>query len=210
MLRKLFLTVLVAPPLLAQAAFEGTVSMNLAIGNGSPSAVTFMIKGGKMRFDPTTGPNGPMISVILDNTAQRMTVMMNQQKMFMEREFPSAAAVQAQTGVKAPALVKTGKMEMVAGYKCEHYTITDTDGGAVDTCISTELGGFRMPAGANPMAPQGEAGWITQLPLGAFPLKVQKGGKVVVEVTAIQKKPLDPELFLPPMDYKEFQMPRKP
>ncbi len=210
MIRRALLAILIALPLLAQTPFEGTVSLNLTNDNGRANALSFMIKGGKMRFDPSTGPNGPMISVILDNVAQRMTVIMNQQKMYMEREFPSVAAIQSQTGVKAPALVKTGKTEVVAGYKCEHYTITDNDGTPVDTCINNELGGFRMPTGANPMAPQSEAGWITQLPLGAFPLKVQKGGKTMLEVTSIEKKALDPELFLPPMGFTSFQMPKRP
>ena len=212
MFRQVVFGALVACPLVAQTPFEGTVALNLTAGDGRVNAMSFMLKDGKMRFDPVAGMNGggPMISVILDPVAQRMTIMMNQQKMYTERDFPSAATMQAQTGVKPNAIVKTGKSELVAGHKCDHYTMNDDDGGTVDACTTTELGAFRLPAGANPMAPQREAGWITQLGVGAFPLKVQKNGKTVLEVTAIDKKPLDPELFLPPMDYTQFQIPKKP
>ena len=197
------LMVCIAAPLGAQA-FEGTVTMNVVGDNGAAHPISYMLKGGKMRFDP----GGAQVSVIIDPAAQRMMVIMNAQKMYMEREFGSvSAAVQQQTGGKTPTVTRTGRMDTVAGYKCEHVTVTDDDGQSVDSCISNELGGFRMPTASNPMAPQREPGWITQLGSGAFPLKVTKGGKTVMEVTAIEKKTLDPALFTAPDGYKSFQMP---
>src|ERR1035437_10984888 len=127
-----------AVPLAAQS-FEGTVSMNITGDNGVVNPIRYMIKGGKMRFDPGNG----QVSVIIDPVARRMMVVMNAQKMYMEREFGDAvAAVQQRTSVKNPSIVRTGKMETVAGYRCEHVTITDDDGASVDSCISSELGGF--------------------------------------------------------------------
>jgi hypothetical protein len=210
MFRRPLFAMLIAAPLAAQTPFEGTVTLNITPDKGAASTLSFMVKNGKMRFDPTTGPNGPSISVILDPVAQHMTIMMNQQKMYMDREFPSAATMQAQTGTKTSTVVKTGKSEIIAGHKCDHLAMADDDGAAVDACVTTDLGTFRLPAASNPMSPQREAGWITQLGVGAFPLTVTKGGKTIEEVTAIEKKALDPELFLPPMDYTQFQMPRKP
>lgn len=195
-----------AVPLAAQS-FEGTVSMNITGDNGVVNPIRYMIKGGKMRFDPGNG----QVSVIIDPVARRMMVVMNAQKMYMEREFGDAvAAVQQRTSVKNPSIVRTGKMETVAGYRCEHVTITDDDGASVDSCVSSELGGFRMPAASNPMAPQKEAGWIAQLGSTSFPLKVQKGGKTIMEVTAIEKKTLDAALFTAPQGYQSFQMPVMP
>lgn len=191
------------PPLAAQS-FEGTVTMNITNDDGASHTMNFMLKGGKMRFDP----GGAQVSVIIDPVAQRMTVIMNAQKMYMQRDFSGAVpAMQQMAAGKGPAVVKTGKFEMVAGYKCEHMTLTDTDGRSVDACMSSEFGGFRMPAASNPMAPQEEAGWLTELGDHSFPLKVTKGGKTIMEVTAVEKKSLDAALFAPPDGYQSFAMP---
>ena len=201
----LFLTFTAVP--LAAQAFEGTVTMNMVSDNGDAHAQSFMIRGGKTRFDV----GGGMMTVIMDPVAQRMMVIMNAQKMYTERDFGGAvAAVQQRVAGKNPAVVRTGKMETIAGYKCEHVTVTDDDGASVDVCISSALGGFRMPAASNPMAPQKEAGWMAQLGSTSFPLKVQKGGKVIIEVTAIEKKALDPALFAAPEGFQSFEIPKRP
>jgi len=186
----------------AQTPFQGTVQMNITTGSGT-TQLNLMLKDGKTRFDPS-----PQMSVIIDPVAQRMMVIMNAQRMYMERDFTSAtAAVQQQFGGKAPTIARTGKFDTIAGYKCEHVTITDDDGGAVDACVSQQLGGFRIPTASNPMAPQKEAGWITQLGATNFPLKVTKGGKTVVEVTAIEKKAMDAGMFEAPEGFQSFAMP---
>jgi hypothetical protein len=206
-LRTLALTLLVsASPLTAQA-FEGSVTMNMTSDDGNSRSMTYMIKGGKMRFDPP----GAQISVVIDPAAQRMIVIMNAQRMYMERDFASTmASIQQQTVGKTPAIVRTGRTEMIAGYKCEHVTITDDDGTAVDACISSELGGFRLPAASNPMSPQKEAGWMSQVGATSFPLKVTKNGKTIMSVSAIEKKSLDSALFAAPEGYTSFAMPRRP
>ena len=192
-----------AVPAAAQS-FEGTVSMNVTSGEGGVSSISYSLKGGKIRFDP----GGGQVSVIIDPVAHRMMMIMNAQKMFTELDFGGAvAAVQQQVAGKNPAVVRTGNFETVAGHKCEHVTVTDDDGTSVDACVSSELGGFRMPAASNPMSPRKEAGWIAQVGSTSFPLKVQKGGKTVMEVTAIEKKTLDSALFTAPEGYQSFQMP---
>lgn len=197
----------VASPLAAQS-FEGSVTMNVTGDNGKTAAITYMLKDGKMRFEP---PGGQQVSVIIDPATQRMTVIMNAQKMYMERDFSSAtAAAQQQAAGKRPDIVRTGKFETVAGYKCEDITVTDDDGKSVDTCISSELGGFRMPAASNPMAPQREAGWVGEIGSRSFPLKVAKGGKTIMEVTSIEKKSLDAALFTAPPGFQSFAMPTMP
>jgi hypothetical protein len=191
----------IAPPLAAQG-FEGTVTMNVTSDNGTAHVMNFMLKGGKMRFDP----GGGQVSVIIDPAEQRMLVIVNAQKMYMESSFADAAGKIDAAG-KGPTIVKTGKMETVAGYKCEDVTATDDDGKSVTICMSSELGGFRMPAASNPMAPQAEAGWLAQLGGRNFPLRVKKDGKTIMEVTAIDKKALDAGLFVAPEGYQSFAMP---
>ena len=192
----------IAPPLAAQG-FEGTVTMNVTNDNGNAHTMTFMLKGGKMRFDP----GGGQVSVIVDPAEQRMLVIVNAQKMYMESSFADAAA-KVDVGGKGPTIVKTGKMETVAGYKCEDVTAADDDGKSVTICMSSELGGFRLPTASNPMAPQQEAGWLAHLGGHNFPLKVTKGGKTIMEATAIDKKALDASLFTAPDGYQSFAMPQ--
>ena len=201
----LFLT-LAALPLAAQS-FEGTITMTIVSDNGAAHPMSFMLRGGKIRFDV----GGGQMTVVTEPAAQRMMVIVNAQKMYTESSFAGAvASIQQQAGGKNPAIVRTGKMDVVAGYKCEHVTVTDDDGGLVDSCLSSELGGFRMPTASNPMSPQREAGWLTQLGATNFPLKVTKGGKTIMEVTAIEKKSLDPALFTAPAGYQSFAMPSMP
>ncbi len=198
---------LAAVPLGAQS-FEGTVSMTINGENGPGQSMTYMLKDGKMRFEL----GGGKMAAIIDPAAQHMIVIMTAQRMYMEQNFGSAAAaMQAQAGsVKAPTITRTGKMETIAGYKCEHVIATDDDGQSVDICLSSELGGFRMPTASNPMAPQRESGWIAQLGSGKFPLKAVKNGKTILQVTAIDKKPLDAALFAAPEGFQSFAMPKRP
>jgi len=202
-----FALMLAAVPLAAQS-FEGTVSMTINGENGPGQSMTYMLKDGKMRFEL----GGGKMAAIIDPAAQHMIVIMTAQRMYMEQNFGSAsAAMQAQAGsMKAPTITRTGKMETIAGYKCEHVVATDDDGQTVDVCLSNELGGFRMPTASNPMAPQRESGWIGQLGSGKFPLKAVKNGKTILEVTAIDKKPLDAALFAAPEGFQSFAMPKRP
>jgi hypothetical protein len=195
---------LAASPVAAQS-FEGAVTMTLTGDNGS-RATTFLLKGGRIRFEPT-----PQISVVMDPVAQRLMLIMNAQRMYTEMDFAGTIAnVQQQAVGKNPAVVRTGKMETIAGYKCEHVTISDDDGQSVDACLTEALGGFRMPAASNPMSPQREAGWLTKIGATNFPLRVQKNGKTIEEVTAIEKKPLDQSLFEAPEGFQSFSMPARP
>jgi hypothetical protein len=208
MIRRAMFVLMAALPVAVQAQFEGTVTMTVTGNDGTPRSMSYMVKDGKIRFDPAgRGGNAP-VSVILDTKGDQATLIMNAQRMYMQRAFPSiAASVQQQAAAKHPAIAHTGKKETIAGYTCEHVTATDDDGNSVDVCMSTELGGFRMPGMSNPMSPSKEPDWITQLGAGAFPLKVQKNGKTLMEVTAIDKKPLDASLFEPPAGYQSFSMP---
>lgn len=191
-------------PLVAQS-FEGIVSMNVT-GDGGVRQVSYMLKGGKLRFDV----GGGTVSVVLDPHARHIMMIMNAQKMYTERDFDGglAASVQ-QEAVKDTSVVRTGKMETVAGHSCEHVTLQDDDGAPVDACLTSELGGFRLPAASNPAAPRKESGWLAEVGARSFPLKVTKGGKVIMVVTSIEKKALDPALFAAPAGFQEFTMPTR-
>jgi hypothetical protein len=54
--------------------------------------------------------------------------------------------------------------------------------------------------------PPKQPGWQAALANGAFPLKVQKGDKVMLEVTRVDKKTLDAALFAPPEGFQKLDM----
>ena len=55
-----------------------------------------------------------------------------------------------------------------------------------------------------------EPGWASGLGYNAFPLKVQKGDKVIFEVTASERKSLDAAPFAAPAGFNKFDMPSVP
>jgi hypothetical protein len=135
-------------------------------------------------------------------------MIMTAQKMYIEREMPTSAELTSTgEGMKRPTVTKTGRTEIVAGYKCEHMTIAGDDG-TTDACVTTELGAGFMSFGGNPMAPpKPETGWSSSLERASFPLKAQKGDRVIMEVTKIERKSLDASLFAAPEGFQKMGMP---
>jgi hypothetical protein len=214
MLRSTLLLAFAATTLAAQAPFEGAISMSVTGDNGKSRDLSYLVKGGKMRFD-APGSRGDTVVMIIDPAAKSMLMVMTKQKMYMEQEFAGAVAA-AEANVKAPTVKRTGKMETIAGYKCEHVQVTEEGGATSDVCVTTGLGSFRMPMGGGPGGPPREPGWQSGVDKGGFPLKVVKDGKVTLEVTKIDKKSLDAALFAAPDGFSKFDMgammrrPRRP
>ena len=193
-------------PLRAQKTFEGAVSLNVTGENGKTVAMNYLLKDGKMRMDQ--GADGRQIGIIMDGPAKKMLIIMTAQHMYMEREMPTPAELKS-TGesIKRPVVTKTGRTEIIAGYKCEHLTITGDDG-TTDACVTSELDASFMSFGGNPMAPsKPETGWSSSLERASFPLKAQKGDRVIMEVTKIERKSLDASLFVAPEGFQKMGMP---
>lgn len=211
MMRSVLLLALAAAPLAAQSApFEGVVSMNLGDGQNTAS-MQYQIRNGKVRMEPTgtgTGAAGMGFAMIFDPAAQKMLVLMPMQHMYMERDLSATIAAAQKESGKDPKITRTGKTEVVAGYTCEHVTVTLEDGNSIDSCVTADLGPYiSMPAGG--MARRGSA-WERGLDNKTFPLKVQQNGKTIMEVTKVEKKSLDPSLFTPPQGFQKIDMPNFP
>jgi len=138
----------------------------------------------------------------------KMVVVMPMQRMYMEQSMDTLMA-RAGVGDKGPAVKWTGKKETIAGYQCEHATVTGPDGKSADACITKELGTFTMPSGPMSGGRRSE-GWQGGLGPEMFPLKVTVGTDVAFEVTRVEKKTLDASLFSLPTGYQKMQMPGRP
>lgn len=203
-LRSLAVTLILAafPVAAAHAQFEGTITMRLSSTSGG-SNMQYSMKGDRLRIDIGAADLG--MYVLADNG--RMTMVMPAQKVYFQPQLP-AAATQGKATSKV-SVKATGRTETIAGYKCEHYTISGGDDGQYDACLSKELGTFMQPM--NPMAGRGAANAssdvLAHLGGNAFPLKVQKvGGATTLEVTKIDKKSLDESLFTVPSSYRKMDV----
>jgi hypothetical protein len=202
----LLLSLVTVPPAAAQGTFEGAVSLNVTGDDGKSMPMNYLTKGGKIRFDMSAGP-GQEGAMLIDPTAQKMLMIMDTQRMYMEMDLTQPAPGRQDGAATQRPPVRTGKIETIAGYRCEHIIVTDDDGTSTDACVSSELGSFRMFVGGGPMSPPREAGWSTRLGANAFPLKVQKGEKVILEVTKVEPKSLDAALVAAPQGYQKFSRP---
>jgi Domain of unknown function (DUF4412) len=200
-----------AMPLSAQS-FEGRISFKVADQHGASQEMVYQVRDNKVRFE-MPGAGGLSGAMILDPANQKMIMMMPSQKMYMERAFVAPAAASGSAKAAANAKVTaTGKKETVAGYQCEHFLVTDSDGASIDACIAHGLGSFMAPPAGNPMTggASNANDWRSKLGKDGFPLKVTKGNTTVLEVTKIEKMSLDPSLFTPPDGWKKFDMPNMP
>jgi hypothetical protein len=192
----------------AQAQFEGTVTMHMNSSRGGQDMV-WSLKNDRGRMDMNAA-GGVMYMI---RQGDKTTIVMPSQKMYMEQTIPITPdmARGGKSAGKTPDVEFTGKKEMVAGYECEHVITTAEDGSKFDSCLAKGLGTFMMPT--NPMA----RGRGDDSPMGAimrkldgafFPLKLQKVGSATpeLEVTKIEKKSLDDAVFSVPSDFKKFDL----
>jgi hypothetical protein len=198
--------VTVAAGTLQAQEFEGviTVHMTGTMRDGTPMPdLEYMARGGKMRINAKS-PMGSM-GIIAVPGDKKLYVLMDAQSMYMEQPLSLTPGTTAST-MPALTITRTGKKETIAGYECEHVTITEK-ANTMDVCMARGLGPFLTAAAAMPGATM--PGWQKALvDDGGFPLKVTKGdGTTQLEVTKIEKKRLTEKMFTVPDNYTKMDMP---
>lgn len=204
MVRSALFLAVVATTLGAQTPFEGAVSMTLAGESGRANDATYLMKDGKVRVE-MAGPRGEQAVVIFDAAAKQMLMLMPSEKMYIVQSFGAIAGM-SPPGASQVTVTRTGTKETIAGYECEHVTVSDNAGSA-DVCVAHGLGAWQMPTagGMRGGPPQAEA-WQQALGADAFPLKVTKGAQTVMLVTRVDRKSLDASLFAAPDGYTKMDM----
>jgi hypothetical protein len=133
-----------------------------------------------------------------------MYMLMPEQKMYMEMDVSQMADMDVTADNVKPT--KTGKTEVVAGHKCEYWTMKE-EKGQVDVCLARDMGSFE--AFSNKSIGDASA-WQKAIGKNSFPLKVimHDDGKeqVALVATKIESKSLDASLFTPPASYKKMEM----
>ncbi len=199
-------------PVRAQSPFEGAVTIRMS--SRTPQGVVsqqmeYLMRAGKVRVNmaapagmPVAGP-----ALILVPTEKKLYMLMPAQSAYMEVNMSdslvTAAAKRGPGATGEAKVVRTGKMETVAGIACEHVQVT-SNAGTADMCVSKELGRFVNPTDA--VRPTG-GGWQRELG-NEFPLKVtMPDGSVPLEVVRVERKRLSNDLFTVPGTYNKMTMP---
>lgn len=215
----------------ASGAFEGTITANLH-GVGQSSVLKYAIKGQRARVETNLAQSGSAMAIVLmDLSAGSQTMLMPQAKAYMtmdlnNEKFKGMAERYGKSAAGQPMkITSTGKTETVAGYTCEHW-VMDNGKQQTDMCLAKGLGFFGNSGQLSSVLSQ-----LKNLPLGdqakatldanpefarfaaqgAFPLKIAQiekdQTKPILEVTSVERKPLDDALFTIPADYKKMNLP---
>lgn len=213
----LALTVFCAVPAVAQ--FEGVISWQ---AGQKQIPVTQTIKGKMVRTD-MSGARGSG-SMIMDTEARTMTMVMDEQKMYMTMDLKAQMGEMEHREHKMPKITDTGKSETIAGKTCQVYRMaTDPDKpDNIEVCAAKGMGyfmgGARGPMGRGRGGDDGDAQalfanseFVTMYKDGFFPLRMGriKNGEVQTQmlVTRIEPRTVDPSVFQVPAGYQEMKMP---
>lgn len=184
-------------------AFEGEVVYKYTHSNGEVMTMDDFIKGTKIRANTTFKDTES--SVIMDLAKRKMWVLMHKQKMVMSMGIPDSKKIESKVKGK---FHKTGKTQVILGYKCEEW-LYESDYGSSSIWTASGFGAF---PGLGGKAGEGEE-WIDAIKSKKlFALKIvnrNKEGKETgtMEATKIEKKSLPDSLFKVPSDYKIMNMP---
>jgi hypothetical protein len=194
--------------------FEGSVSMRATLPspNGVQTQVMeYLVRDGKARVNVAGGA----MSLLVLPAESRAYLLMAAQSSYREMPLASASAASPSgTATRPPAPVVTttrlGRSETIAGLRCDALRMVVRVAERADSlelCVSTELGEYVNPltlmrGGSDPVQ--------DALPPGGFPLRVARGdGTVMLEVTKVERRRLDPALFSVPLNYTRVEPPRR-
>ena len=197
--------------------FEGEITMNAtrASGGSGPTQLTFGIKKPKYRVDATgtVQTNNPMMSggatLLLDPPQKKGWALIPAQKKAIVIDFDKMKGAKApgmgggsatKPNEPPPKIDKTGKKETIAGYDCEVWYVTASNGTKSELCMADGISWIDL----------GDLGWSSpEMTLGAvasgankFPLRIASADGTKLEATKIEKKKLEDARFVVPPDYQ--------
>jgi hypothetical protein len=212
--------------------FEGTVTAKM-FGDDRDLQLSYSIKGSLSRIETSATQERQSFTgvMILDMKSGKQMILMPPTKTYMELNLKEIGEQlkDGKDSTKAPKLTSTGKQETIAGYTCEHWLVGDDQ--KTDMCVAKGIGFFGFGSNEQSGGPLNalrnlniDPEMTAQIEAnpelkkfiegGAFPLKITEiengQPKTIMEVTGIERKPLDDSLFTLPPGYKKMEIPRMP
>lgn len=189
------------------SGFEGEITLQTSKG-GSSQELVVKAKKDKLRFEQASG--GQRSSAIFDPAVNKLFMVMDAQKAYMEIDFSAPSAPQANVDAKSASAEKTGKKETIAGVDCEDWTVKDPSGKRSEVCLAEGLAFFDMQGVKGGGASSDFAKQLREKK--QFPLKTvdfDASGKETsrTEATKIEKKKLDDAEFAVPSGYSKVTLP---
>lgn len=198
--------------------FEGEITSRTYI-EGQPTEIRFSIKDKKARVENLLLPEDVDESIVLfDFSSDTATTLFPRTKAYTTINLNEMTEDLAEVTEENPTIdfskaTITGETETIAGVPCRHWRIGDT----ADICLANFGGGVldklkdfalhkkaKAQLEANPEFAKFADG-------GMFVLKVAniENGRsnTIMEVTSIDRKPLDDSLFTAPVDYIRAEAP---
>jgi hypothetical protein len=200
---------------LAQSQFEGKVVMNVKAGD-KDTDMNMFVKGNKTLIQVN---NEQKANLIMDSKAKTMTILMPEQKMYMEIDMNTMKGIsdkikkndESESNEKTNSKFdKTGETKKINGYECEKWVYTDDNGDKTEAWMTKELGNFM--GFSNPMSNDESSSWQKEIEgKGYFPMLAVHyvDGKVEssMEVKSVEKKSLDESMFEVPAGFNKLSMP---
>jgi hypothetical protein len=198
-----------SPFISSQEQFEGKIDVKL-VYDGEESYMDYLVKGTKFRME-LKGEDEDETSIILSDLSEhKMMILMPSNKMYMEYSMKSAMEeVYADSMNNDANIQHTGETKEINGYLCEKLIYEDNPN--TEVWVASNLGTFMMFN--NPMMNSDQPDWYSDFNgQGFFPILViekDDSGEEESrwEVTKVEEKSLNADLFVPPADYEKMEMP---
>ena len=183
------------------SGFEGAVTMHTTAKKGPPSDIVVEAKGDKLRFNTPAGYG------LYDPSINKVMMVMDDQKAYMELDFASAGAPQANTTSDNGAIDKSGKHETIAGIDCEDWTVKNPSGKRSEVCIAQGIAYFDLESLKGGGTTLGKELREKKLfPLRSVEYDASGTETSRMEVTKVEKKSIDDGRFVVPPDYKKVAL----
>jgi hypothetical protein len=193
-----------------QDRFEGKVTFK----TDDEQLITYLMKGNKFRIEQSEGKDTGGGAMIYDSDTQMMTILMNQQKMYMEMPINELKYTPQADSEKPKYFAKTVEKKVILGNTCDKFEFKDKDKKGI-AWMTKDLGPFLFMGNPKDMN-DSQPDWQQEvMGAGYFPLLVKEEDssgelKIVFEVTELQSMELDDELFSIPLGFDKFTMPNMP
>jgi hypothetical protein len=181
------------------SGFEGAITMHTTSAKGPPADIVVEAKGDKLRFNSDAGYG------LYDPSANKVTMVMDAQKAYMDLDFARIGAPQANTTSDNGTIDKTGKHEKVAGIDCEDWTVKNPSGKRSEVCIAQGIAFFDLESLKGGGTALGKELRDKKLfPMRSVEYDASGTETSHMEVTKVEKKSIDDGRFVVPPDYKKL------